>query len=145
MSSYNQYLFRTWKYRLQAFQNRAGKYSTTSQWLFERSKASPKKQFLRLFFVGDENSRKRAISVGYIWCSKKRMGYRKIIPDTVLESLNFILLGSWKILTLRTHPEELRSLKVDQHFVSNRHNNLFLRSRSSSGWVPKVNIFKNPK
>ena len=119
MSSYDQYFFGTQKYGLQAFQNRAGKYFTTSQSIFTTSNASAKKRFFTSVFGGDENSRKWAISARYVWCSKKRLRYRKIIPDTVLESLDSILLGSWKILTLRTHPEELRGLQVDQHYVSN--------------------------
>ena len=145
MSSYDQYFFRTWKYGLQAFQNRAGKCFTTSQSIFTTLNASAKKQFFTPFFGGDEKRRKWPISVRYVWCSKKRMRYRKIISETVLESLDFIRLGSWKILTLRTPPEELRGLKVDQHCVSNTHYKQFLGPRSSSGWVLKVNNFQEPK
>ena len=85
MSSYDQYFFGIQTYGLQAFQNRAGKYFTTSQSTFTTSNASAKKRFFTSFFGGNENSRKKAISVGYVWRSKKRLRYRKIIPGTVLE------------------------------------------------------------
>ena len=52
MSSYYQYFFRTWKYGLQAFQNRIGKYSTTSQSIFTTSNASAKNQVFSTFFWG---------------------------------------------------------------------------------------------
>ena len=50
MSSYDQYFFGTQKYRLQAFQNRAGKYFTTSQSICTTSNASAK-TVIKLIFL----------------------------------------------------------------------------------------------
>ena len=69
----------------------------------------------------------------YVSYSKKLLKHRRIIPDTVLESLGSILLDSKKSCSVRTHPEELHTLKGCLNFVCQSSIYQSLRPRSSSG------------
>ena len=142
MSSYWPNFPRPQKYVLQAFQNRAGNYSSTSYWFF-RSWNVP--TWLS-WFSWPLSERYEKINLWWmrllLWKTNEmswnnsRHGFEKLEVHT---------FGFWKMWSIRTHPEELHGPKFDIHFTSNTHYRRFLKPWSSSGWVLTGNIFQEPE